>query len=113
VNEVRKQSFSFNVKMALGEALCLFCLLFSITLAYWYGFECIQGTDSCPPRGFKHYTGGSVLTILFCLILPAINFNQFLPALRTIAHGKIAAGRLFAVIDRQPLVQSGKLRINP
>lgn len=30
-----------------------------------------------------------------------------------IAHGKAAAGRLFSVIDREPLIQSGKLHINP
>jgi ATP-binding cassette, subfamily B (MDR/TAP), member 1 len=93
--------------MALGESLCLFCFVFSITLAYWYGFECIQGTSNCPQKSYNPYDAGTVVTIFFGMLLPAINLNQFTPTFKSIAEGKMAAARIFSIIDREPTIKSG------
>jgi ATP-binding cassette, subfamily B (MDR/TAP), member 1 len=80
-------------------------------LAYWYGFECIQSTKNCPQKPHNPYNAGSVLSIFFCLILPAMNLNQFTPILKSIVEGKMAAYRLNNVIDREPVIQSGVNKI--
>ena len=78
-----------------------FILLSVFTLAYWFGSECVQGTDNCPSSLEENpYSGGVVLTIFFGLVIPAVNLNQLAPSLQSISEGKMAAARIFDIIDR-------------
>jgi ATP-binding cassette, subfamily B (MDR/TAP), member 1 len=45
--------------------------------------------------------------------MPAISLNQLSPCLKKIAEGKAAANRIFAIIDRIPLVRSLEMAIRP
>ena len=76
-------------------------------LIYWYGSECIFDTKLCPNSiNKKPYTAGSITIILYSLLLPSISLNQLSPCLKKIAEGKAAASRIFAIIDRVPLIRS-------
>jgi len=54
-----------------------------------------------------------VAQILYALLLPAISLNQLAPCIEKIAEGKSAANRIFAMIDRVPLIQSKPNAIVP
>jgi hypothetical protein len=49
---------------------------FYVSVGIWIGFECIEGTSNCPQKIPNHYSAGSVVSIFFCMIFPAINLNQ-------------------------------------
>lgn len=70
--------------MSLAEGFSLLCLLIAFTLTFWYGSECVQGTSNCP-SGAGRYTGGTVLTVFFSLIIPAVNLNQLAPSIKAVA----------------------------
>lgn len=84
----------------------MFCFLFVFTLAYWYGSECVQSTSNCPQNGNNPYTGGTILTIFFSMIIPAMNLNQLAPSIKVIGQGRYAASRIFKILDRVPEVRS-------
>jgi ATP-binding cassette, subfamily B (MDR/TAP), member 1 len=85
-----------------------------VALGYWYGSECVFGSVLCPSQlATKTYTVGSVVKIMCALFLPALSLNQLSPSLQKIAEGKAAAARIFAVIDRVPLIRSKPEAIRP
>jgi hypothetical protein len=45
------------------------------------------------------------------MLLPAMNLNQLTPTFNSIAEGKMAAARIFSIIDREPTIKSGLNRI--
>jgi ABC-type multidrug transport system fused ATPase/permease subunit len=47
-----------------------------------------------------------ILIVFFSLVFPAINLNQLAPSISVIYEGKLAAGRLFRIIDREPLISN-------
>ena len=56
----------------------------------------------CPPRlnGGDKYTAGDVLVVFFSILMSGFNFIQLTPALKKITEGRMAATRIFKIIDR-------------
>jgi ABC-type bacteriocin/lantibiotic exporter with double-glycine peptidase domain len=66
---------------AYGTALGIIALYLDITLAMWYGSECVFGTSKCPPElNHNPYTGGTVAKIFYSLFMPALCLNQLTPS---------------------------------
>ena len=65
-----------------------FCFFGLFALAFWYGSECVKGSNICPSN--PKYTSGNVISILFCLLFPAVNIQQIFPCVNSINEGKKA-----------------------
>lgn len=80
----------------------------SYALGFWYGSHCVEGTGSCPPHlnGDTTYTAGDVLVIFFSVIMAGFMLSQLSPSLKKISEGKVAATRIFKIIDREPKIKS-------
>lgn len=73
----------------------LFITYAAYALAIWYGsLKIADGT----------YNGGTVVNVLFAAILGAFSLAGALPLLQTFSRGQEAASRLYAVLDREPLI---------
>lgn len=95
------------------------CLFFSIlssyALGFWYGSLCVEGASGCSPdlNGGSKYSAGDVLIVFFSVLMAGFNLSQLTPAIRKVAEGKIAAARIFKIIDRVPLIKSPEGAIIP
>lgn len=78
-------------------------MIASYALGFWYGSKCIIGADNCPNQ---NYTAGEVLIVFFAIVIVGFNLSQLTPAFKKIAEGRQAAARIFAVIDRDPLIKN-------
>lgn len=94
------------MKISVAEGVSLFILLSIFTLSFWFGSQCNQNTHFCPQKLDNKYTPGTVLIVFFSLVLPAVSLNQLAPSISVIYEGKLAAGRLFRIIDRVPLISN-------
>ena len=71
-------------------------------------------TKLCPQSvSTRPYSAGVIVKILYSLLLPAISLNQLAPCLEKIAEGMSAANRIFAIIDRAPLIKTTEDAITP
>lgn len=73
----------------------LFITYSAYALAIWFGS--LQIADG-------NYNGGTVINVLFAAILGAFSLAAALPNLQILARGQEAAARLYAMIDRKPLI---------
>lgn len=69
----------------------LFCALAALALdllfplVFWYGSECVFNSSLCPQSiSTQPYTAGSIVKILYGLLIPAISLNQLTPCLQKI-----------------------------
>lgn len=87
----------------------------SYALGFWFGSTCVEGTDSCPPRmnGGEKYDAGKVLIVFFSVLMGGFNLTQLTPAFKKITEGRVAAVRIFKIIDRKPAIQSPENAIIP
>ena len=92
--------------VSLAEGVSLLCLLSIFTLTFWFGSQCNQNTHFCPQKIENRYTPGTILIIFFSLVLPAVSLNQLAPSITVIYEGKLAAGRMFKIIDRGSLISN-------
>ena len=78
--------------------------LASYSLSFWYGSNCVEGSSICPTNlnGFKTYTAGDTLAIFFNLFMAGMSFIQLPPILKNISEGRLAAARIYQIIDRIP-----------
>ena len=103
--EASKKSFKYAVMSGLGIGGVFFVLLASYSLGFWYGSRCVLGADNCSRQvAGQKYTTGDVLTIFFSILMAGFNLSQLTPGLKKITEGRQAARRIFAIVDRQPLI---------
>jgi len=73
-------------------------LIFGVySLALWYGSKLIIDNQM---------TGGDVLTVFFSVLMGAFALGQSAPSLEAISKGQGAAAKIYATIDRKPLIDS-------
>ena len=85
-----------------------FSILASYALGFWYGSLCVEGDSGCPARlnGGSNYQAGDVLVIFFSVLMAGFNLSQLTPAIKKISEGRVAANRIFDIIDREPKIKS-------
>ena len=64
-------------------------------------------------NGGSTYKAGDVLIIFFSVLMAGFNLSQLTPAIKKVAEGKIAASRIFKIIDRRPEIRSPEKGIVP
>jgi ATP-binding cassette subfamily B (MDR/TAP) protein 1 len=107
LEEASKNSFKYSVYAGMGIASIFFVMLASYSLGFWYGSKCILSTKDCPYSvSNQHYTAGDVLVVFFSVVMAGFNLSQLTPAFEKIAKGRQAASRIFAIIDREPLIKN-------
>ena len=103
LKRVTSNSLKYGLYMGIGIGLLFGAMLFSYALGFWFGSHCVEGSHRCPPGlnpGDNKYTAGDTLIVFFCILMAGFNFTQLTPAIKKITEGKIAAARIFAIIDR-------------
>jgi ATP-binding cassette subfamily B (MDR/TAP) protein 1 len=112
---ITKNAAKYGAYLGIGMGTLFFSILASYSLGFWYGSECVQGTTGCPPsvNGGKVYTAGNVLIVFFSILMSGFNLSQLTPAIKKIAEGRVAAVRIFKLIDRQPLIRNAPNPVIP
>lgn len=82
-------------------------MMSTYALGFWFGSHCINTTERCEPWiARQEYSSGTVFTVVFSIIIVGFNISQLPTALRKITQGRVAAGRIFQIIDREPRVKN-------
>ncbi|KAL8260665.1 hypothetical protein R6Q59_028618 [Mikania micrantha] len=76
----------------IGSGVFMFCVFCCYSLAIWFGGKMIieQG-----------YTGGQVTNIIIAIFISSFSLGQASPCWAAFASGRVAASKLFQVIDRK------------
>ncbi len=91
-----------GVYYSLASFFAIISLNLGFTLSFWYGSECVFGTQKCPADlNRKAYASGIIIKIFYSLLLPAITLNQLTPCIQKISEAKSAAARIFAITNRE------------
>ena len=103
-------SLKLGAKEGLGMGLMYFFVFFCYALGFWYGTQCVSGSSLCDPKYHNNrpYKSGDVIVIFFSIILAGLNLTQASPAMSCIMSSRIAAARIFEIIDRDPLFEKSK-----
>lgn len=64
-------------------------------------------------NGGEKYDAGKVLIVFFSVLMGGFNLTQLTPAFKKITEGRVAAVRIFKIIDRKPAIQSPENAIIP
>ncbi|XP_076953143.1 ABC transporter B family member 11-like isoform X1 [Bidens hawaiensis] len=76
----------------LGGGIFMFCFFCGYSLTIWYGGKLIIE---------KGYTGGQVINVMTAVMISSLSLGQASPCLSAFASGRVAAFKLFKVIDRK------------
>ncbi|KAD4585498.1 hypothetical protein E3N88_23099 [Mikania micrantha] len=76
----------------LGSGIFMFCVFCCYSLTIWFGGKMITE---------KGYTGGQVINIMLAVMISSFSLGQASPCLSAFASGRVAASKLFKVINRQ------------
>ena len=49
-------------------------------------------------------TGGTVLTVFFCILMGSMAIGQLTAPMNAFVRARVAAGKLYATIERKPLI---------
>lgn len=105
--EASSKSCKYALFAAMGIASIFFVMLASYSLGFWYGSRCVMQADNCSPSVARQvYSTGDVLVVFFSVLMAGFNLTQLTPAFKKIAEGKLAAARIFAILDREPLIKN-------
>ncbi|CAI5470840.1 unnamed protein product [Closterium sp. Yama58-4] len=95
------KAFRAGIKQSMSAAVGIGCTVFimfsSYALALWYGSKLIADAS---------YTGGDVFTVLFGVLIGGMSLGQAAPNVSAFASGQAAAGKIFEVLERQPVIDS-------
>lgn len=95
--------------VTIGVFLLTLFLVYGISLM-WGAQLVIWSRDANPgcydPTLAGCFTGGTVLQVLFALIMGAGSLGQLAPSIGALNGARAAAGRIYAVVDRVPPIDS-------
>jgi len=102
LKSVTTKAFKYGAYLGIGMGTLFLSMLFSYALGFWFGSECVEGTNSCPPswNGGHVYSAGNVLVVFFSILMAGFNLSQLTPSIKKIAEGRSAGARIFSIIDR-------------
>jgi len=85
LGNVEEQNVSLGLKMAASYGLMMGSMFLLYSLGYWFGSNCVEGTNGCSPSvSGKLYTPGDVITVFFALFVSCFYLGQLSPALKKI-----------------------------
>jgi ATP-binding cassette subfamily B (MDR/TAP) protein 1 len=115
LKDITKKALRYGAYLGIGLGALFLTMLWSYGLGFWFGSHCVEDTSSCPSslNGGSAYSAGDVLVIFFSILMAGFNLSQLTPSIKKIAEGQSAGARIFAIIDRQPLIMSAPDAIKP
>ncbi|KAL4491485.1 hypothetical protein ABPG72_008141 [Tetrahymena utriculariae] len=96
----------YLVNMQYGLALVQdqYLLMFlDYALSFWYG-SVLVGDSIYNSTYDRDYTQGDVFVIFFAIIIGGFSLGQCTPCIKKFQSGKLAAAKIFEVIDREPQI---------
>ncbi|GJP35341.1 hypothetical protein CLOM_g19843 [Closterium sp. NIES-68] len=98
LNKAFREGMKQSVGAAAGIGFTVLIMFSSYALALWYGSKLIADAS---------YDGGDVFTVLFGVLIGGMSLGQAAPNVSAFASGQAAAGKIFEVLERQPVIDSG------
>ena len=80
-----------------------FVMLSSYSLGFWFGSKMVAEGELNPDN--TTYSAGEVIVVFFSILTGGFNISQITPCMKKFAEGQTAAAKIFAVMDREPLIQ--------
>ena len=85
----------------------------TFSLGFWWGSRLVEENYANPVSATGFYDAGDVLVVFFSVLMAGFNLSQLSPAFEKIVQGRQAAARIFATIDREPLIKSPENGLKP
>jgi len=110
----KSENLKAGAKIAFGFALLSSSMFLLYSLGYWFGSNCVEGNSHCSPSvSGGRYSPGAAITVFFSVLVSCFYLSQLSPALKKIGEGMDAAGRIFKILDREPLIKNPENGIKP
>ena len=90
-----------KVGMANGTLFCACFLTYS--LGFWYGGGLVADAME---DGNTDLTGGTILSVFFCVLLGSIALGQAVPPIAAFIAAKSSVGPMLSIIEREPEISS-------
>lgn len=106
VNELettKSKILKYAVWSGLGIGFIYFIMLSAYSLGFWFGSKMVAEGERNPDN--TTYSAGEVLVVFFSILTGGFNISQITPCMKKFAEGQQAAAKIFAVIDREPLIR--------
>jgi ATP-binding cassette subfamily B (MDR/TAP) protein 1 len=91
-------------------SIFFFFIMMTYTIGFWYGSVLVGNREINSNSGML-YTVSDVIVIFFTVYMSGLNLGQIPECIKNFVIGRKAAARIFSVIDRQPLIRSGNIKI--
>jgi ABC-type multidrug transport system fused ATPase/permease subunit len=102
---------SKTVKVAIASSLMMTCIFLFYSYAFYFGGRLIW--IAYEDQSKVDYTGGSILAIIFCVIIGAFSIGGSMEHMQALSDGKIASKLAFDVIDHVPTIDPNQKSLEP
>ncbi|XP_022240474.1 multidrug resistance protein 1A-like, partial [Limulus polyphemus] len=101
--QARKNGIKRSLVTSIGASMVWLCIYGSYALAFWYGVKLIIESREA---GNNEYVPSTLIIVFFNVLMGAMNMGQASPYLEAFAIARGAAGMIFEIIERIPLIDS-------
>ncbi|KAF4526587.1 hypothetical protein B566_EDAN006401 [Ephemera danica] len=99
----RNTAFRRGIFTGVGNGVMWFITFATYAVAFWYGVGLvIEGRDQVDPA----YTPANMAIVFFCVLYSAMVMGQAAPFLEAISVARGAAASVYALVDRESLIDS-------
>lgn len=102
MQSTKNQIVRYAIWSGIGIGFVYFVMLAAYSLGFWYGSTRVSEGEVNPDG--STYSAGEVLVVFFSILTGGFNISQITPCMKKFAEGQQAAAKIFAVIDREPLI---------
>ncbi|GJQ81867.1 hypothetical protein Trydic_g9893 [Trypoxylus dichotomus] len=92
---------------ALSNALMMFFIFASYSLAFWYGIGLIIYQLDWAPED-RVYTPGTMITVFFCIMMSSFTLTMSAPYFQIFGTARGSGAKIFSVIDNEPIINQSK-----
>lgn len=107
--EKLKVSEEYGIKSGLYLGILHGLMLGTVFISYgfilWYGSRLIINKTVNDSTG-RPFSAGDIMSIMYCVMVGSFGIGRAAPFTSAISTGKVAARKVFEIIDRVPLIQS-------
>ena len=98
-----KSGIKRNFMTGLGNGLMFACLYGGLALGIWFGVQMIIAAREA---GTDEYTIGTIVIVFWCVSGAGFSIGGAAPHFEAISVARATASRVFAIIERKPLIDS-------
>ena len=113
LQKASKSVIKFALLSGMAIGFVFFVQYATFSLGFWWGSRLVEENYANPVSATGFYDAGDVLVVFFSVLMAGFNLSQLSPAFEKIVQGRQAAARIFATIDREPLIKSPENGLKP